>query len=360
MTQAPVIVGAGPAGSAAAIALCRQGIAPTLIDRSAVAGDAICGGFLSWRTAQTLQSLGIDPLALGAKEVRQLRLFTSRRTVTTNLPDTAYGLSRHALDQAMRNRAVAAGAKLIVDTVQGFEPGRVLGDNRSYAAETIFHASGKHDVRGASRPRDPEHTAIGIRVRTPPNSAATEAIGDAIELHLFEGGYAGIVVQEDGSANVCLAVRKNLLSRSGGRPLELLHRLAEENPHFATRIVSLPAHVPVDTIGSVPYGFIASDTQPGVFRLGDQAAVIPSLAGEGMSIAVHSGLAAADAWSKHGRGGAEAYQRAFAARVERPVSIARLAWRMGEDEMLSEWMTRAAGWAPWLAGAVMRATRLAA
>ena len=62
--------------------------------------------------------------------------------------------------------------------------------------------------------------------------------------------------------------------------------------------------------------------------IGDQAAVIPSLAGEGMAIAMESGAAAARAWLA----GEEAprFQAAFAARVERPVRVAKLVWRIAE------------------------------
>ncbi|HZF94101.1 MAG TPA: FAD-dependent monooxygenase, partial [Allosphingosinicella sp.] len=43
-----LIVGGGPAGAAAAIALARAGAAPELIERSAGPRDVVCGGFLGW------------------------------------------------------------------------------------------------------------------------------------------------------------------------------------------------------------------------------------------------------------------------------------------------------------------------
>ena len=360
MTQAPVIVGAGPAGCAAAISLCRQGIGPTLIDRNAKANDAICGGFISWRTAETLHTLDIDPGSLGGHTVNHLRIFTQRQAAEVPLPDRAYGLSRGTLDQAMRNRAHELGARLTVDTVRGFEPDGVRGEHGHYEAETVFHATGKHDVRGMSRPRDTNETAIGLRVRIGPERNLAATIGDAIELHLFDGGYAGIVLQEDSTANICLAVRKTLLRDSGNDPHRLLQSLGDRYRQFGVRIGGLTDTQPVDTIGSVPYGWIAQNTRAGFYRLGDQAAVIPSLAGEGMSIAVHSGIHAADIWLERGRDGAGHYQRSFAEWAARPVSVARLAWRIGETRLLSEVLAYAAGRMPWLAGSVMKATRLAA
>jgi len=47
----------------------------------------------------------------------------------------------------------------------------------------------------------------------------------------------------------------------------------------------------------VPYGYqTGSPAADGLFRLGDQAAVIPSLTGDGMAIALHSGRTAAETW----------------------------------------------------------------
>ena len=63
----PLILGAGPAGCAAAIALAQGGARPLLLDRSAEAGDALCGGFLSWRSAEQLavleEILRLEPVA---------------------------------------------------------------------------------------------------------------------------------------------------------------------------------------------------------------------------------------------------------------------------------------------------------
>ena len=56
-----LIVGGGLAGAATAIGLARAGLPHLLVERSRETGDAICGGFLSWRTLETLGGLGIDP-----------------------------------------------------------------------------------------------------------------------------------------------------------------------------------------------------------------------------------------------------------------------------------------------------------
>lgn len=327
----PLILGAGPAGCAAAIALRERGVDCTLIDRSAEVGDPLCGGFLSWRTAEQLEALGIDICRLGAHPVGTLRLISGKKSSEVALPHRAFGLSRHALDSEMRRIALAKGANFIEDTVRGLEEGKAVGAAGKYHSSAIFLATGKHDVRGQSRPRTAKDTTIGIRLRLPASPARDRLLGGAIELHLFPGGYVGIVLQEGGSANICLAVRKSALTRAGGSPVALFEQLASENKALADRLGESWQDARTDSIGSVPYGWICRETSPGLYRLGDQAAVIPSLAGEGNSIALASGVAAANAFCA-GQS-APNYQQAFAARARRPVRLASTLWHMAETPL---------------------------
>ncbi|WP_251566979.1 NAD(P)/FAD-dependent oxidoreductase [Erythrobacter sp. 3-20A1M] len=353
---APLILGAGPAGCAAAIVLARGGAEPVLIDRDERVGDALCGGFMSWRTAESLRGLGIDLPALGAHRVGRLRLFAGERQAEARLPATAFGLSRHAFDTALRQMALASGARLKIDRARGVAPGRIEGARREWRSDAIFLATGKHDVRGESRPRQGDDPALGLRIRLPGGKRLHDLLAGAIELHFFDGGYAGIVLQEDGSANVCLAVRKSLLAGAGGDPRTLLDRLAADYPAFAERMAGAPAGLPIDTIGSVPYGWIATETQPGLYRLGDQAAVIPSLAGEGMSIAIASGIAAGEAYLS-GRS-APQFQRGFARRSRRPVGAASLVWHLAENPTGALALATMAKLLPASAGLAMRLSRI--
>lgn len=359
MPGEPLILGAGPAGCAAAIALAGGGAKPLLIDRDEVVGDPLCGGFLSWKTVRQLRNLGIDALALGAHEVRELRLFAGRREGHCALPEAACGLSRHALDTALRARALEAGAELVIDHIRSVEPGRLVGSARDYAADSLFLASGKHDVRGEARPRSADDPALGLRLCLPPAPARTSLLTGAIELHLFSGGYAGIVLQEAGSANICLALRKSALTRHGGRPEELLAALADTNPAFADRLGDDWRDARIESIGAVPYGFLARQTRPGCFRLGDQAAVIPSLAGEGIAIALASGGLAARHWLADGPAAAPAYQHAFARAAARPLRFARLARSMAEAPLGARAAIVATQLVPGLVAGLADATRIA-
>lgn len=324
--KAPLILGAGPAGCAAAIVLAENGVRPVIVDRDAEARDQLCGGFLSWRTAEQLRALGVDPVKLGAAPIRAVALTAATHEVVAPLPATAFGISRRALDGALRDRALEVGARIEVDTVRATTRTEADGRRQRWSGHGLFLATGKHDVRGFGRPRVSRNPTLGLRLRLPVSPAPDERI----ELRLFPQGYAGIARHEDGSSNVCLAVRKSLLSKSGA-PLDLVRSLAAGNAGFARRLGRGWEGTQIESIGAVPYGWIARSTEPGLFRLGDQAAVIPSLAGEGIAIALASGILAARCWLEHGPEGALWFQQKFAEEIAAPMRAARFARTLAES-----------------------------
>lgn len=331
-----LIVGGGPAGAAAAIGLARAGAAPELIERSEGPRDMVCGGFMGWDALAALRRLGVDAAALGARPIDRVRLFSGARMVEAKLPHLAAGLSRRTLDEALLAAAGAAGAHVMrgrsVRAADG--PRRVrLDDGEEIEAEALFLATGKHDLRGLARPlASPlggrgEPAAAGLRTALAPSPALQAALHGVIELHLFDEGYAGLLLQEDGSANFCLSISRRRLAAAGG-PEPLLAEIVADAPRLAERLEGGPQRW--EAVAGVPYGWRAGAGEAGLFRMGDQAAVIASIAGDGIAIALASGIAAAEAWRQGGPEAAVAYQRRFAARARRPVGVAEAIRRSAE------------------------------
>ncbi|SNS71321.1 Dehydrogenase (flavoprotein) [Sphingomonas laterariae] len=349
-----LIIGAGPAGCAAAITLACAGQRPLLLERHATAQQIVCGGFLSQDSLALLGGLGIDPVALGARPITRLRLIAGRRVAEAPLPFAAAGLSRATLDAALRHRAVATGAVLESGRpVRAIEGGVARFDGDGIAADAIILATGKHDLRGAPRPRAPD-SAVGLRTRLTPTPALTRALAGMIELHLFRHGYAGLLIQEDGQANLCLSVARSRLAAAGGTPAALLAALARESPIFADRLGQASAQADWQAIAGLPYGWRDRAANQTLYRIGDQAAVIASLAGDGIAIALASGRAAATA-RLTGTSPA-AYAAAFAARAHRPLLIAGAGRRMAEGG--SAPLLVAAARIPGLVGIAARLTRI--
>ncbi len=358
-----IVVGAGPAGAGAAIGLARAGANVLLLERSVETGDALCGGFLSWRTLDRIDALGIDTAALGGQAVQRLRLFAGRRSSETMLPRRAMGLSRRALDSALQRAAEQVGAALERGVqATAIERGAVLTrDGAHLSAPSLFLAAGKHGFRGFPREsaawqrRDP---AMGLRLRLPACTALARLVDDAIELHLFDRGYAGLVRQEDGSANLCLAVHKSRLDEADGDPARLLRALGDTQPMLGERLAHADWAQQVDAIGHVPYGWRAVDSPSGLFRLGDQAGVIPSLAGEGMGIALASAAAAVAAWRRNGADAAPMFQHRLTQQMARPFAIADWVWRLGENRATQGALVAIAHLCPPAVRLVSRSTRI--
>jgi menaquinone-9 beta-reductase len=358
----PLILGAGPAGSAAAICLSRGGAKPLILERARETGDALCGGFVSWRTLSSLDRLGIDAEKLGGHPIGTVRIFAGKRAAEAPLPHRAIGISRRRMDTLLIAKAQAEGARLErgVSIREIGEDGVRLADGTVMQADSIFLGVGKHDVRGIVRTRDTqgEEQTLGLRVKLAAHPALTALVADSIELHLFDGGYVGLLLNECGEANLCLAVRKSRLSAAAGDPLTLLHTIARETPALADRLAFIGTDAAIDAIAAVPYGWQSRDTSPGMFKLGDQAAVIPSLAGEGNGIALASGIIAAQAWLKGGASSAQTYQSDFAKRAHRPVSVAKWLWHRGEAPFTASLATIILSRFPALGGALAGITRI--
>jgi menaquinone-9 beta-reductase len=344
-----LIVGGGPAGAAAAILLARGGRPPLLVERKAVPGGIVCGGFLGWDALASLRMLGIDPLELGAIPITRLRLVAGQRSAETALPWEAAGLSRATLDTALLALAADEGATLM----QGATIRRIDGttaemaESERIAAERIVLATGKHGLRGA--PRDAPAGSVGLRTTVP----APAGLAGAIELHLFRGGYAGLLMQEDGRANLCLSVQPERLREAGGRAETLVADLAREAPAIA----ELGRHATEwDAIAGVPYGWRTLTARPDIYRVGDQSAVIASLAGDGIAIALASGRAAAEAILAGTT--AERFTAGFAARASGPLRRAEAIRRIAEVPAAARMAVGLLGHVPSLARGAARLTRI--
>ena len=359
MRRAPaLIVGGGPAGSAAAISLARLGTAVELIERTAEAHDSVCGGFLGWDALAALGKLGTDAAALGARPIAHLRLCSASNRVEAPLPGPAAGLSRRTLDAHLLAKAAEAGALIHRGrTVKAADLDRRalrLDDGEEMQGDTLLIATGKYELRGASRPRDTSGDPVGLRAVLAPSPALTCALDGIIELHLFDGGYAGLLLQEDGSANLCLSAARARLKQAGGVE-PLIAELAAELPGLAERLGQGEPGGWI-AVSGVPYGWRAAATAPRVYRLGDQGAVIASLAGDGIAIALASGLSAAASIARGGL--AEAWQRGFSRRARRPIAVAEALRWAAENERPRNSLLRLLRAAPSLPALAARLTRI--
>lgn len=303
MQDKVLILGGGVAGCAASIALARKGRNVTLIERELSPRHKVCGEFLSGEALEDLRALGIDVATLGAEPIDYVRLAAARRAAEAPLPFPAASLTRKALDTALIAEAVAAGVRVERGrSVQSLSRGTAnlwqatLDDGTTYEAPTAFLATGKHDMRGHSRPKDP-HRWVAFKMYYRLSAAQTADLAGASELTLYSGGYGGIQPVEDGITNFCCVVQRRYFASAGLRWEGLLAKMQQDCPHLAMRLDGAePLLDKPITITHIPYGYIRRTTEDGLYCIGDQAAVIPSFTGDGISIALHTARRATAAY----------------------------------------------------------------
>jgi menaquinone-9 beta-reductase len=321
-----LVVGGGPAGASVATRLASSGRQVVLLEREKGPHDKVCGEFLSQDASSYLASLGIEIRALGAVPIEALRLVHGRTVASMKLPFPASSLSRRVLDAALLGRAAAAGATIrcgarvdeLLRCAGGYRAR--LEDGTTLDAREAFLATGKHDLRGWRRPGGLQNDLLAFKLYFRLQALQARRLDGYVELVLFEGGYAGLQPMEGDRANLCLLVRRRRFAALGHRWENLLSDLRGQSPHLEERLRGAePCWAKPLALGSIPYGHVRREGD-GLFRLGDQAAVIPSFSGDGMAIALHSAELAAQAYLA-GRS-PDAFQKRLARDVSGQVLLA--------------------------------------
>ncbi len=216
-----VVVGAGPAGSIAALVLARSGARVALVDKAAFPRDKACGDLVGPRGVQVLADLGLsapdagqgsDLLAVGPSGRRsRLPAFTGR-----TYPGHGIIVPRLALDHALRGAALEAGAVPVrarITAVEAGGDGRVNAvisrDGQRLAGEAIIAADGAlSPVARLAGMLDPETAQWGFAIRAyVPAEVPLPLLVllDASPWRIYPG-YGWLFPGEDGQANVGIGV----------------------------------------------------------------------------------------------------------------------------------------------------------
>lgn len=353
MNDETIIIGGGPAGSAAAIHLARQGMPVCLLERQTGPHHKVCGEFISYEAAHHLKNIGVNLTALGAEPIRIVRFYNGEKEFTFKLPFTAWSLSRCVLDSALLKQAEAAGARVergiavrqLIPADDGWEllAKSAFGHaNKKLFAKTVFLATGKHELRGWPRTvkrnaqrntnknvheniQECRNNFIGLKMHFKPATAQQIQWRETVEIHLFNGGYAGMEPIEGGGINLCFLITQDIYKACGRNWQAVLGWLSGTSSQMKQRLTNMtPLWSEPLAVAGVPYGYIAApgDSVSNLFRLGDQAAVIPSFVGDGIAIALHTALLAAQV---HIAGGdSKTYQKQACEDLTHPVRDAKL------------------------------------
>ncbi len=322
MKTEALVVGGGLAGAAVAITLARAGRDVVLVEREAGPKHKVCGEFLSAEALGYLGGLGVEVAALGAVKIARVRM--AGREV--RLPFEAMSVTRRALDEALLERVAEVGARVLRGSaVEGVERmgerwSARIGREQNVEAGAAFLATGKHDLRGWGRPEGRQDGLVAFKMYWRLSAEQARAMDGVVELFLYRGGYAGLQLVEDGSANLGCLIEREELKRLGGGWEKLLEAMLAGSGELRERLRGAePVLGRALAVSAIPYGMVRERTA-GVWCVGDQAAVIPSFTGDGMSIALHTGMLAARMYLEGAT--AREFQRRVGAELRRQVGLA--------------------------------------
>jgi flavin-dependent dehydrogenase len=356
-----LVVGGGPAGAATACGLAVLGREVVLVERSAAPHHKVCGEFLSVETQVRLRRLGVDAVALGAVSIDRVAVFSANRQVAAALPFLAQSLSRYRLDDALLRRAETQGAEVKRNVaVRGVTPvGRgwsvACDDGEVIECRNLVLATGKVGLRGIDDERDT--SLVGLKIHLGLAPQAGDMLAGRVELSLFDGGYAGLELVENGVANLCLVLPRDVVARVGTGWPELRVYLSAAQAGLAERLTdAVPLFDRALAVACPTGGYLQSDAATAVFRVGDRIAHIPPFTGDGIAIALTSAALAAE----HIRLGQApaAYLAAARRLVEPSIRFASLISKLGRNRWGSAFLMSAAARAPGLLAMIACRTRL--
>ena len=298
------IVGGGPAGCSAAIALARRGARVVLVESKSYPHHKVCGEFLSPECQPILQALGVLPKlkSLNAVPISVACISAPDGTAwETHFAGPALGISRSALDAALAEQARACGVEVCEATTatdvcgslaEGFQlETRSTTGRAQIRARTVIAAHGKRSsLDRALRRRFLDHPQPFIALK---NHFQGPALPGRIDLHAFGGGYCGLSEIEDGSANVCFLAHQSVFTNAGGSVEAFVAWMHRQNPGLEAWLSQAqPVHARWLSIGQVSF-MRKNAVENDILMAGDAAGLVVPLAGDGIAMALYSGQFAA-------------------------------------------------------------------
>jgi flavin-dependent dehydrogenase len=292
------VVGAGPAGSAAAITAVRHGLRVLQLEAGSLPRHKVCGEFISAEAVALLgQLLGSAdaPALKRAARISEVHLHADGKSARLPLNTPAISFSRSELDLSLWKSARENGViceqscrvKAILNNGSGF---RLSSDDREFRAQAVVNCSGRwSELRvPVEEPQSRRDKWIGIKGHFyEPDSPST------CDLYFFPSGYCGVLplrAGESGMVNAAAMVRSNTAKN--------FEELFPLNPALERRASSWSSVFPPVTTS--PLIFRPPQTSyDGALLAGDAAGFIDPFTGDGISLAIHGGIRAASAMNAY-------------------------------------------------------------
>jgi len=311
-----VIVGAGPAGTSAALYAHKLGLKCILLDKALFPRDKICGDALSGKTVRILRELelleGIENLE--GSDINRITFGgPSHNKFDVHLngdgDDYRHRTKGYVIPRLIFDNFLFENASRVTDTRQGFTVTDLIYENNFLAGVKGVSKEGKKEkffapiILGCDGPNsivarklglykmDMDNTAVAIRCYY----EGIEGLTDQIELHYVseaKPGYFWLFPAGEGKANIGIGLSKNDAKKEDRTLKQIMDEIIESN-YFRERFSNASAlekpkgwNLPMGSIKRKNHG-------SGYMLLGDAAGLVDPFTGEGIGNAMVSAKHAA-------------------------------------------------------------------
>jgi geranylgeranyl reductase family protein len=312
-----LIIGAGPAGSAAALFLAKQGIASVIVDKEKFPRDKICGDALSGKVVEVLKKLDsqlisdlkVDKSFLGSwgvnfiapsGEVLRIPFRTKKEQLAApGFISRRMDFDNWLIDKIKSNSAIQLYEETEIRNYQRegnvivaeSEKGKIFKAKVVIACDGAYSSFAK-DMAGIRT--EAAHNCFGLRAYY--KGVKGLDTQNFIELHFLKEvlpGYFWIFPLPDGYANVGIGMRSDKMHRKGVNLKRSLQTILENTEVIRERFATAERIGDIKQFG-LPLGSKKRELSGDNYMLcGDAAQLIDPFTGEGIGNAMLSGIFAA-------------------------------------------------------------------
>ena len=310
-----LVIGAGPAGAAAALTLARAGLDVVLVDAHAFPRDKVCGDGLIPDAHHALRKLGVLEEVMGQAQASGFVGCIGPRGGRIDVPGMLAVLPRKQLDMIVCRAAVAAGARMFAPvrfTAPIEANGHVVGatlhhgdETRDVRARWVLLATGAVPQALLAAGMSTRHTPSGVALRGYVKNDAMVGRITALEIvwhRAIKPGYGWIFPCAGGLFNIGVGIADSHTEHKGGKLTKQEVNLRQVMVDFQTVYEPARALMQGGTLQGPMKGAPlrctlegARYTRPGLMVIGEAAGSTYSFTGEGIGKAFETGIHAAEA-----------------------------------------------------------------
>jgi flavin-dependent dehydrogenase len=280
-----VVIGGGPAGSAAAISAARAGAHVLQLERGLLPRQRVCGEFVSPESLEILSGLiGDHELLHSSQRISTTRIMVDDEVLTLPISPPAASITRYDLDSALWQSSFASGVdcrqNVHVQSVDATSDFRIRTPDESFEARAVVNATGRWSNLRAHEQQNSQPKQLGTKAHFHEADSP-----QSVDLYFFDGGYCGVQPVAKDVVNVCAVAEVEIatsLDEIFAQHTKLWRRSRGWEQIFST-------------VSTSP--LIFRKPQPAaddVFQVGDSAGFIDPFVGDGISLALRSGVMAVE------------------------------------------------------------------